>query len=209
MRQKPLQQSRTRIAQHAARLMHENGIRDYAAARRKAAQQLGITSDAAMPRNREIAQALHNHLRLFSGDSHLTVLRELREAAVAAMTFFSAYQPRLVGAVLDGSADQHSAVCLHLFTDQAEDVGWYLAEQGIDYDMGDRRLRLAPHRQSTVSIYRCQVDGIDFDLTVLPADGLRQAPLDRASGRPMARAAITQVRQLLAASTLVPDGRLP
>ncbi len=197
MRQKRLQQSRTLIAQHAAKLMHEDGTRDYGAAKRKAAQQLGIHDEAAMPRNAEIDEALRAHLRLFSGDEQQMLLHGLRTAAVAAMEFLVAYQPRLVGAVLDGSADRHSAVCLHLFTDMPDEVGQHLAEQGIDYDLGDRRLRLDPARQATVPVYRCLVDGIGFDLTVLPLDGLRQAPLDRASDRPMLRAPLPQVRRLL------------
>lgn len=197
MRQKHLQQSRTLIAQHAARLMHEDGIRDHAAAKRKAAQQLGITDDAAMPRNSEIELALRDHLRLFTGDERLDLLRALREAALAAMTSLAAFQPRLVGAVLDGTADQHSAVCLHLFTDLAEEVSLFLVERGIDYDLVDRRLRLDTQRQATAPAYRCRVDGIGFDLTVLPVDGLRQAPLDRAGERPMIRAGIAQLRQLL------------
>ncbi len=200
MRQKRLQQSRTLIAQHAARLMHEDGIRDYGAAKRKAAQQLGIADEAAMPRNAEIDEALRAHLRLFSGAGHRTLLHELRQAAVAAMEFLAAYQPRLVGAVLDGSADQHSAVCLHLFTDLPDEVGQRLAEQGIDYDLGDRRLRMDPLRQATVPVYRCRVDEVGFDLTVLPLDGLRQAPLDRIGERPMPRAGLAQVRQLLESS---------
>ena len=40
--------------------------------------------------------------------------------------------------------------------------------------------------------------GTSIDLTVLPYDLLRQAPLDRISGRPMQRATLAAVEALLA-----------
>jgi hypothetical protein len=108
---------RVRIAQEAARLMSEHGIRDHGQAKRKAAERLGIRDEAAMPRNAEIDEALREFQRLFRGDVQPRVLHERREAAREAMRFFARFEPRLVGAVLDGTADEHSAVTLHLHSD--------------------------------------------------------------------------------------------
>ena len=41
-------------------------------------------------------------------------------------------------------------------------------------------------------------DELPFDLTVLPRDAQRRAPLDRTDDRPMRRAALAQVEILLA-----------
>ena len=45
---------RLAIAQEAARLMIEHGHEDYGAAKRKAAERLGVTDQAVLPKNAEI-----------------------------------------------------------------------------------------------------------------------------------------------------------
>ena len=53
---------RLRIAQLAAQLMIESGIRDYAFAKRKAAKQLGVSAARGLPSNEEVDAALVEHL---------------------------------------------------------------------------------------------------------------------------------------------------
>lgn len=192
-----LRERRALIAQEAARLMQESGLRDYGAAKRKAAGRLGFRADAGLPDNTEVERALRERLALFGGDAQAQRLRSLREAAVEAMTFLARFQPRLVGAVLDGTADEHSPVCLHLFADGPDEVGHFLDEHRIPFDRSDRRLRLDPRRDALVPAYTFLAGEARFDLTVLPLDGLRQAPLDRSGERPMARASLAQARELL------------
>lgn len=192
------QELRTRIAQEAARLIHEHGLRDYGQAKRKAAQRLGVGDEASLPRNAEIEQALHEHLRLFAGATQPQLLRQRREAAREAMRFLHRFQPRLVGAVLEGTADEHSAVCLHLYSDNPDEVALFLDEQGVPFDRQSRRLRLDRERQDEFPVYLFSAGDVPFDLTVLPADGVRQAPLDRIDERPMRRASLSQMDALLA-----------
>ena len=192
-----LQRNRLRIAQEAARLMSEHGIRDFHHAKLKAAERLGIVETQALPRNLEIEQALREHQRLFLADSQPQLLRQRREAAVEAMRFLAAFEPRLVGAVLDGTADAHSAVCLHVFSDDPETVGLYLREHGVPIETQARRLRNSRDEQPEYPVLLFAAGELPFDLTVLPRDALRQAPLDRTDDRPMRRAALAQVEMLL------------
>lgn len=194
-----LQRSRLLIAQEAARLMSEHGIRDFHHAKLKAAERLGILDTQALPRNLEIEEALREHQRLFLGNSQPRSLRQRREAAVEAMRFLSAFDPRLVGAVLEGTADAHSAICLHVFSDDADAVARYLQDNGVPLEMQTRRLRTTRDEQSDFPVLLFAADELPFDLTVLPRDSLRQAPLDRrADDTPMRRATLTQVEILLA-----------
>ena len=105
-----IRERRHRLAHEAARLMAEGGIRDYHQAKLKAAARLGIVDDASLPRNREIEDALREYQRLFQGDAQAAGLRARREAALRALEFFAAFDARLVGAVLDGTADAQSPV---------------------------------------------------------------------------------------------------
>lgn len=189
---------RQRLAIEAARLISEHGIRDYHQAKRKAAQRLGIHDDASLPRNSEIEQALRDYQRLFFGDSQPRLLRARREAAARAMVFFQHFQPRLIGSVLEGTADAHSAVCLQLHTDEPESVPRFLADHGIPAEPGNRQLRIDRERVADVPVWLFSAEELPFDLTVLPHDALRQAPLDRIGERPMRRASLAALQALLA-----------
>ena len=193
---------RRRIALEAARLMSESGIRDFAAAKRKAAERLGAFDEVSLPKNIEIEQALREHQRLFQADEHPLLLRRLRAAAREAMQFFAVFEPRLVGAVLEGTADRHSAVCLHLFSDTPEEVMLLLDENGIAYTDHERRLRMNRDKQIDLPVLQIKQDDTAFDLTIFPRDAIRQAPLDRVDEKPMSRAALAAVDALLAE----PDG---
>lgn len=178
--------------------MSEHGIRDFHRAKRKAAERLGVSDEQALPRNHEIEQALREHQRLFQSDSQPQLLRQRREAAVEAMRFLQNFEPRLVGAVLEGTADAHSAVCLHVFSDDPEAVGIYLREHGVPFETQTRRLRLNRDEQAEYPVLLFAADNLPFDITVLPPNVLRQAPLDRVDEKPMRRASLASVEIMLA-----------
>jgi hypothetical protein len=190
--------NRRRIAVEAARLISEQGIRDYLLAKRKAAERLGIFADGALPRNSEIEDALREHQRLFDADEQPRLLQRFREAAREALVFFESFEPRLVGAVLDGSADRHSAVCLHLYSDEPESVSRQLEEHAIPYQEQNRRLRLSRDAEREFPVFVFRANDVPIDLTVLPLAWQRQAPLDRSGDKPMRRANLAAVDALLA-----------
>ncbi len=197
-----VRERRQQLAHEAAKLMAEGGIRDYQQAKRKAAQRLGILDDASLPRNREIDEALREYQRLFVGEDQLVAVRVRREAALRALEFFHHFGPRLVGPVLEGTADGHSAVTLHLHDDDADAVPRWLDEHGIPAEARTHRLRLDREREGEFPAWLFSADGLAFDVTVLPADVLRQAPLSAIDGKPMRRASVAQLRTLLAADEI-------
>lgn len=188
---------RHRLANEAARLMAESGIRDYHQAKLKAAERLGIFDDASLPRNREIEDALREYQRLFQREN-VPALRHRREAALRAMEFFGQFQPRLVGTVLDGTADTRSPVALHLFSDDPDAAPRFLEQHGIPAEARSRRLRLDRERVVEVPVWVFTAEDLTFDLTVLPLNGMRQAPLSNTDEKPMKRASAAQLRELLA-----------
>ena len=193
---------RHRLANEAARLMAEGGIRDFHQAKLKAAARLGIHDDASLPRNREIEDALREYQRLFLGDRQADALRVRRESALQALEFFAAFDPRLVGPVLEGTADERSPVALQLHTDDADAVPRFLREHRIPAEARSRRVRLDRDRAGEMPVWVFTADDLAFDLTVLPADALRQAPLSGIDERPMRRAGAAQLRELLAAGEI-------
>ena len=189
---------RRRLAHEAARLMAESGIRDYHLAKLKAAERLGIHDDASLPRNREIEDALREYQRLFQPEMRAGGLHQRREAALRAMEFFGAFDARLVGPVLDGTADRYSPVSLQLYTDDADAVARYLDQHLIPAESRSRRVRFDRERADDVPVWLFSAEELTFDLTVLPRDALRQAPLSAIDERPVKRASPSQLRTLLA-----------
>ena len=201
---------RHRLAHEAARLMAEGGIRDFHQAKLKAAARLGIHDDASLPRNREIEDALREYQRIFLGQGQARALRQRREAAARALEFLAPFEPRLVGPVLDGTADATSAVLLHAYTDDADAVARFLDEHGIPAEPRERQLRLDRERRAELPVWVFGAEDLAFDITVLPLHALRQAPLSSVDERPMRRASLAQLRQLLAEDEIAGyEGGLP
>src|ERR1044072_3806822 len=98
---------RRALAQEAARIMAEHGIRDFLVAKRKAAERFGVVDNAVLPKNTEIEDALAEYQRLFGGEIHAESLNEQRRVALMAMRRLREFEPRLVGSVLSGTATEH------------------------------------------------------------------------------------------------------
>ncbi|HWU70919.1 MAG TPA: hypothetical protein VN017_06160, partial [Pseudoxanthomonas sp.] len=74
----------------------------------------------------------------------------------------------------------------------------FLEENGIPAESRVRRLRMDRERNLDAPVWVFGAEGLTFDATVLPLDALRQAPLSSVDEKPMRRASIAQLRQLLA-----------
>src|SRR3984893_18664058 len=83
---------RRALAQEAARIMAEHGIRDFLIAKRKAAERFGVPDGTGrLPKTSEIESALGESQRLFGGLSHLESLHAQRRAALSAMRYLSEF----------------------------------------------------------------------------------------------------------------------
>lgn len=192
--------ARQRLAQEAARLIVDHGIRDYRVAKVKAAERLGISTRGSLPGNAEIESAVHSHLSLFGGDAHADHLSLLRESALAAMEMLDEFSPRLVGPVLQGTADHNSAVNLHVFTDSPESVALQLQARGYASRPYERRLKISRGKGAkpeTFAGYEFRLEDAAIQATVFPVDGIRQSPISPIDGRPMKRADKNAVKALL------------
>jgi hypothetical protein len=197
---------RRALAQEAARVMAEHGIRDFLFAKRKAAERFGVVDGAVLPRNTEIEEALQEYQRLFGGEAHQESLQAQREVALDVMRSLGGFEPRLVGPVLHGTATAHDDVTLHVFADRAESVTFRLMDQHVPFQVGERRTRLNAERVVQQPALRLDVDGQPVEIVVFPVDGIRQSPVSPVDGKPMRRADTDEVTALLASAY---EPRLP
>jgi len=189
---------RRALAQEAARIMAEHGIRDFLIAKRKAAERMGVSANAAvLPRNVEIEDALAEYQRLFGGESHVETLRDQRRAALNAMLYLHEFEPRLVGSVLSGTATEYSDVQLHLFADRAEEVTIKLMDDEIPHEITEKKVRMNAERVLAYPGVRFELDDQSIEAVVFPHDGIRQAPVSPVDGKPMKRANKLEVEALL------------
>lgn len=189
--------ARQLLAQEAARIVVNQGIRDYRSAKIKAAERLGMSNRGALPGNAEIEQAVSEHLQLFGRESHADFLTVMREAGLSAMQELSAFDPRLVGAVLTGTADQNSPVSLHVFSDSPESVAMQLADGGVSYRSYEHRLKSRRDQTDVYAGFAFVHGETEVEATVFPVDGIRQAPISPVNGKPMKRADMKAVRSLI------------
>jgi hypothetical protein len=198
-RKRNIESSRARqvVAQEAARIIVNHGVRDYRVAKQKAAERLGVNGRGSLPGNTEVEAAVAEHLQIFGGDAHENLLRLMRTAALAAMELLTEFSPRLVGPVLAGTADENSAVNLHVFADSPEMVAMEIGDIGMQFRSYERRLK---SRRGQIEMYA----GFEFSYrnetiqaTAFPVDGIRQAPMSPIDGKPMKRVDAEAVQELL------------
>src|SRR5512145_1283312 len=127
------QEMRARIAAAAARIMAEDGVDDFALAKRKAARQLGAPETEALPANDEVEAELEAYRALYQADEHPERIAELRRIALDAMRAFERFSPYLTGPVLKGTAGPYAEIELQLFPESPKDVEIYLLDRGISY----------------------------------------------------------------------------
>lgn len=192
-------QRRLLIAQSAARLMAEEGMHDFALAKRKAAAQYGVVSGKNLPGNDEIQAALEEYQRLFQSHVQPQIVQQLRHTALQAMRLLADFRPCLVGPILNGSADEYTPVYLHLFADTPEEVLLFLLEQQIPFEQGERRVQYAGGKRENLAKFSFLAGETGIQLTVFPPHGRRQAPLSPVDGRPQQRAERKQLEALIEA----------
>ena len=184
---------RSPVASLAARLMAEEGIGDYAVAKRKAASMLHLPTGVRLPENSEIESELRAYLRLFQKDEQPKILADLRRIACDFMAIMHQFDPYLSGPVLDGTAGSESEIDIQLFTDSAKDIEIFLLNRRIDYR------HETPRSERAEAVLSLDQEGVTLNLIIYPSHDERVVFRTR-EGKVRPRANIDAVRRLLASS---------
>lgn len=200
------QQMRARLAAAAARLMAEDGIDDFAVAKRKAARMLGATDTHALPGNDEVEAELRRYQALYQADEHRDRLSALRDIALDAMQTLADFRPYLSGPVLKGTAGRYAEIDLQLFPESPKVVELFLVNRGITYTSVEQR-HYCGDEPRQVSVLRIDWDGVPVNLSVYAAKDERAALKTSIAGRPIERAGISALIDLIAeaAESAAPD----
>jgi len=191
------QQIRLEVAAEAARIIATEGQHNYHAAKRKAADRVGTSERLALPSNAEIEDALRCYQGLYGGAAHIENLERLRAVAIEAMYFLEKFNPRLVGSVLDGTANEHSRVTLHVFSDSTESLILQFLESGTPFRQEQRQIRWYNSAHRTVPMIVFDQRDVAIELMIFEEVLLRQSPPSPINGKPQRRANLADVECLL------------
>lgn len=190
------------IAFEAARLMYEDGVREYRDAKRKAAKRFGpekaLSLGSHLPTNAEI----HDELARLIASREEKVLPErllrLRLTALSYLEFFAPFSPYLVGSVLSGAVTERSDIDIHLFADSVEEVEKMLAEQGMAFQIETVPIRKGGVIRDYTHIY-LEEDGVEIECSVYPTEERRNRTISSITGKAMERANAAQLKRIIAA----------
>lgn len=191
----PQRQDRIRatICSTAARLISEDGISDYAQAKRKALRQLGLPENTALPSNAEVDEALRTWQSVFQESEQLERITHLRRKAAELMLILQEFRPYLTGSVLEGTAGRYAEIDLQLFADSAKEVEIFLLGRKIAYT------HATPRNEHAEAVLVLESDGDLANLVIYPTRDERVAHKGR-DGRIRDRANRASVEGLLACS---------
>ena len=193
------------IAQKAAQMMAEDGINDFAYAKKKAGKQLGMSEASVMPTNAEIEEEVRLYHEIYNTDEQPLELAKLRKVALLTMQLFEKFNPHLTGSILDGSAGKFSQTNIHLFADSAKDVEMFLLNQQIPFESSEKSYRVSdkPSKdkkekvRKTVPVFTLETELGLQKLSVFDVDDMRVATKRTVDGNNAERLDIAGVQALL------------
>jgi hypothetical protein len=177
--------------------MAEDGVEDFALAKRKAARQLGVEATQSLPGNEEIEEALRDYRALYQADEQAARIDELRAIALVAMRELEQFRPYLTGAVLKGTAGPYAEIDLQLFPESTKELEIFLLDRNIEYSTHEGR-RYAGDRAHAVSVLSLAWADVPLRLSVFDPRDERLALKSSQAGKVLERAGIAEVEALLA-----------
>jgi len=191
------------IACEAARLMYEDGVREYRDAKRKAAKRFGpekaLSLGSHLPTNAEIHEEFARLLSAQEEDLLPDRLLRLRLAALAYLELFAEFSPYLVGSVLSGAVTSQSDIDIHLFAASVEEVESLLERHEISFETETVAIRKGGKITDYTHIYLDE-DGVVIECSVYPVEEKNIRTPSSITGKPMERATLKQLKSIIATS---------
>ena len=195
---------RATIAAEAARLMYEEGVKQYFTAKRLAAKRvLGRVEGRRLryrprdlPSNGEIREALLAVAELAEGPHRERRLFAMRVLALEAMRALASFEPRLIGSVATGHIRHGSDVDLHVFTDDPDRLFTHL--RALRWVFETERVSILKGGAVREYLHVHVADVAPIELTVYEPRELRNRPRSSTDGKPIERVSIAALEARMA-----------
>lgn len=194
---------RAQLAEEAARLMYEEGVKEYFTAKRMAAKRILGRSGGrktrhrphALPTNGEIQAALLSRAELVEGDERTGRLAAMRIVALETMNALAPIAARLIGSVSTGHVRRGSDIDIQVFADDVEELERHLYALGWGYER--QQVTIRKFGQIREYVHYHVVSVFPVELTIYPRRELRFRPRSSTDGKPIKRMTAAHVQALL------------
>jgi predicted nucleotidyltransferase len=195
---------RAQIAAEAARLMYEEGVKQYFTAKRMAAKRLlGRVAGqrlrfrpSDLPSNGEIRDALLALADLAEGSGRKRRLFAMRTIALEAMRAIAPFEPRLIGSVSTGHIRRGSDIDIQVFTLDYDALERHM--KGLGWTFASERVTIRKFGEIREYLHYHVVDMVPIELTVYEPRELRFRPKSSTDGKPIVRMRASAVEAMMA-----------
>lgn len=195
---------RASLAVEAARVMYEEGVKQYFTAKRIAAKRLlgraggrGLRfRPQDLPSNGEIRDALLHLAELAEGDRRGRRLFAMRVVALEAMRELEPFEPRLIGSVSTGHVRRGSDIDLHVFSDDQGRLEAHLSSIGWVYEI--ERVFIVKGGKPREFTHAHVADVFSIELTLYERRERFVRPRSSTDGKPIVRLDVAALEALLA-----------
>ncbi len=152
---------RKQVAEEAARLLYNSGVKEYKDAKEMAASNLGAK---ILPSNYEVAVELDKLAALMEGSERNNRLLAMRETALKVMKTIESYGPKLIGSVWRGTARRGSDIDIMVYHSDPSFIAREVSDVSDVKDMDDETYYIEgiPHQTTHLIMNVC-----DFDLEIV------------------------------------------
>ena len=150
------------VANLAAQLIMEEGIKDYLFAKKKAAKSLGLNENVNLPTNSQIDKAIDDFNKIFNPNIDIEFLQQFKTQALEVMNIFKNFKPHLMNQLSKGIIPKFPEIKINLFADNLKDVEYVLLNSGLSYDFKELKMNIKEGKPSIKSIPTIYLDNLSI-----------------------------------------------
>ncbi|QMU62101.1 MAG: hypothetical protein GKR92_10510 [Gammaproteobacteria bacterium] len=187
---------RQALAFETAKIITEEGVRDFHRAKLKASERLGNSEHGSLPSNFEIEQAIASFQKTFI-PTHEQILLVERQIALAVMEWLKDYAPFLVGPVLEGTLGVNTPISIHVSCDTVERIIDVLQDKNVALKFSEQRLKLNNDFVFLPTV-NFEYQDNEIEVSVFNLRQQHQLPKSKSQNRSIQRINLKGLKELLA-----------
>ena len=148
------------VANLAAQMIMEEGIKDYFFAKKKAAKSLGLNENVSLPTNLQIDKAIEEFHKIFNQDTNIEFLEHFKDQALNVMSLFKSFKPHLMNELTKGIIPKFPEIKINLFADNIKDIEYVLLNSEISYEFSETKMYKKSGKNSIKSVPTIYLDSL-------------------------------------------------
>jgi len=150
------------VANLAAQMIMEEGIKDYFFAKKKAAKSLGLNENTNLPTNSQIDKAIDDFNKIFNPNIDIEFLQQFKTQALEIMIIFKNFKPHLMNQLSEGIIPKFPEIKINLFADNLKDVEYVLLNSELSYDFKEVKMNNKVGKNLIKSIPTIYLDNLSI-----------------------------------------------